>query len=295
MKVTRISFVVLAAWIFGQPYFSLGADENPQAAVPASGAAAAVKEVKEEAQPVSGAAAAAAASHGTAAEAPKPKYPPHTVVLKDAKRIPESGSSLIPLYRKENQLFAELSPSHFNRDFIVVISIARGIGQNPLLGGMSWNFGDDWVWQFRKVDDQVRVVRRNVRFTAAKGTPEDKAVDLAYTDSVLFSLPTVTIGPNGGTVVDLTQIFMSDLPQISRIMPGFSFAPNKSNYASVKGLPENVEIEVAATYASGGIFDLDSVADSRAQRSMSIIRSVHCRKRDIGRGWPMIASGISSR
>ena len=60
---------------------------------------------------------------------------------------------------------------------------------------MSWGFGDDWIWQFRKVDDHIHIVRRNVRFTAAKGSPEEKAVKLAYTDSVLFSLPIVTIEP----------------------------------------------------------------------------------------------------
>ena len=36
------------------------------------------------------------------------------------------------------------------------------------------------------------------RFTATKGSPEDKAVSVAYTDSVLFSLPILSIGPNGG-------------------------------------------------------------------------------------------------
>jgi len=44
---------------------------------------------------------------------------------------------------------------------------------------MSLGFGDDWVWQFRKVDDNIQVVRRNVRFFADRGSPESKAVDLA--------------------------------------------------------------------------------------------------------------------
>lgn len=223
-------------------------------------AAGAKPEAKQESPAgVSTPGGVAPAGAAAAAEAAKPKHPPHAVVLKDAKPIP----GFIPLYQKENQLFAELSSSHFNRDMIVVISIAKGIGQNPLFGGMSWGFGDDWVWQFRKVDDQVRIVRRNVRFTANKGSPEDKAVDLAYTDSVLFSLPTVTTGPNGGTVIDLSQVFMGDLPQISRVLPGFSFSPSKSNYAAVKGFKDNVEIQVAATYASSGAFELESVADSR--------------------------------
>ena len=42
-------------------------------------------------------------------------------------------------------------------------TIARGIGQQPLYGGFSWNFGDDWVWQFRRVGENIHVVRRNVR------------------------------------------------------------------------------------------------------------------------------------
>ena len=77
-------------------------------------------------------------------------------------------------HHKGNRLLAELNSSHLNRDFIVLISIARGIGKGPILGGMSWGFGDDWIWQFRKVDDRIHVVRRNVRFTATKGEPRGK-------------------------------------------------------------------------------------------------------------------------
>ncbi|MBX3413460.1 MAG: zinc-dependent metalloprotease [Pirellulales bacterium] len=200
-------------------------------------------------------------SGGESKPADKPKYPPFADVMKDAK--PTADPSLIKLYQKDGKLLAELKSNHFDRDFIVLISIAKGIGEGDLLGGMSWGFGDDWVWQFRKVEDNVHVVRRNVRFRADKGSPEERAVSLAYTDSVLFSLPTVTTSPSGGTVVDLTPIFMSDLPQISRSLPGFGFAQNKSTWAAVKGFEKNVEIEVAATYASGGSANFDTVPDSR--------------------------------
>ncbi|MEX2138122.1 MAG: zinc-dependent metalloprotease, partial [Pirellulales bacterium] len=266
MKAIRFPLIILAVGALSPWHALLVADETPQVSTPVTGAAAAVKEVKEtqeDAQPVSGAPAAAAAAQGGGSAATPPKYPPHTVVLKDAKRVPETGPGLIPMYLKENKLYAEIGGQHLNKDYIVVISIARGIGQAPLVGGFSWGFGDDWVWQFRKVDDQIRIIRRNVRFRAAQGTPEGNALGLSYTDSVLFSLPTVTIGPQGGNVIDLNQVFMSDLPQISMVMPGFGFAANKSNYAAVKGFASNMEVQVAATYASSGFFDLDSVADSR--------------------------------
>jgi len=192
-------------------------------------------------------------------DGPRPKVPPFAEVLQDAATI----EGLIRLYRKDDRLFGELGAGVLDRDLIVLISIARGIGEGRLLGGASWDYGDDWLWQFRRVENKIQIVRRNVRFTAAKGSPEERAVRLAYTDSVLFSLPVATVSPAGNVVVELTGVFMSDLPQISNALPGFAFARDKSSWAAVKGFRDNVEIEVAATYASSGIAKFDTVADSR--------------------------------
>ncbi|HZZ29424.1 MAG TPA: zinc-dependent metalloprotease [Pirellulales bacterium] len=197
---------------------------------------------------------------GSGSTAKKPKYPPYADFFKEAD---DPIPGLIKLRKKGGSLYAELSPSQLNRDFIVVISIARGIGRGMLLAGMSWNFGDDWIWQFRKVDDYIQVVRRNVRFTAAKGSPEERAVQLAYTDSILFSLPIVTTSPSGSYVIDLNQVFMTDLPEISQMLPGFSFSSQRSTWATNKGFADNDELEVAATYASSGMTEIDSVSDTR--------------------------------
>jgi hypothetical protein len=112
-------------------------------------------------------AAAAAAAQAAAQPTQKPKYPPFADVTKDAKPVP----GLIPTYQKGTKLLGEITPAVLGKDLIVLISIAKGIGQEPLYGGMTWGFGDDWLWQFRKVDDRILVVRRNVRFTAKKGSP----------------------------------------------------------------------------------------------------------------------------
>jgi hypothetical protein len=192
------------------------------------------------------------------ADPPKAKHPPYAEVMAGA----ESIEGLIKLNRKDMRLFAELSPNDLNKDFMVAIAIARGVGQTPLIGGMTWEFDDTWVWQFRKVEDRIQIVRRNVRFRATKGTPQEKAVYLSYTDSILFSLPIVTESPSGAIVVDLTSVFMSDLPQFSRVLHGFGFAADRSTFSQVKGFKDNVEIEVAATYASGG-GDIETIADTR--------------------------------
>jgi hypothetical protein len=199
--------------------------------------------------------------HASSSSESKPSAPTpeHVRILKDAKAV----SGLWNLHQKGEKLYWEIGSGDYSAEYIVLISISRGIAQGQLLGGMSWGFGDDWVWQFRKIGENVHVIRKNVRFKATANSPESKAVAAAYTDSVLFSLPIVAKGPKGGDLVDLSQVFMTDLPQISRVLPGFSFSSQKSNWAGVKGFSDNVELEVAATYASSGNMELDTVPDSR--------------------------------
>ena len=91
----------------------------------------------------------------------KPTPPAYASILKDRQK-----SGLWTVYQKGQNLYWEIGSGDYSAEYIVLISISRGIGQGPILGGMSWGFGDDWVWQFRKVDDNVHVVRKNVRFKA---------------------------------------------------------------------------------------------------------------------------------
>lgn len=184
---------------------------------------------------------------------------PYATLLKDFTRLP----GLIPLWRKDDKLYAELPPQLLDKEFFVLTSISRGIGERSLLGGLSLGFGDDWVWQFRKIDDTIHVVRRNVRFFAAKGSPEQKAVDLSYTDSILFSIKIASTSPTGGLVIDLAPIFLTDLPRLAAALPGFSFARDRSTWGRIKAFPDNVELEVAATYGSSGATRIDTVPDSR--------------------------------
>jgi hypothetical protein len=46
----------------------------------------------------------------------------------------EKIDGLIPMYRKGNRLLGELGGSQLNRDFIVLISIAKGIGKDQFKG-----------------------------------------------------------------------------------------------------------------------------------------------------------------
>ena len=186
--------------------------------------------------------------------------PPYAAVLGPS---PTTLTGLLAVHKKGEQVFFELQGGDYSSEYLVLMALCRGIGQGQLLGGMTLGFGDDWVWQFRKLDDKVHIVRKNVRFKATPGSPESTAMKFAYTDSVLFSLPIIAKGPKGGDLIDLTPVFMSDLPQLGQMLPGFGFSPQKSTWADVKDFEKNLELEVAATYASGGTAEIETVPDSR--------------------------------
>lgn len=170
----------------------------------------------------------------------------------------------IPLYSKDNHLYAILKPGDLDTDLIVLISIARGIAQRPLFSGATWEFGNDWVCQFRRVGDRVHFVRRNVRYRADPGSPEAIAVQEAYSDSILNALPIVAEKTDGSVLVDLSTALLSDLPNIQKMLPGFEFCAEKSSLANVQGFAKNIELQVDATYTSDGTTDLEAVPDSRS-------------------------------
>ena len=162
-------------------------------------------------------------------------------VLPDARKI----EGLLTFYQRKERLLAEIKSSNLNTDYLIGIAVARGSGSS-VIGGITQQFGgNDWLWQFRKVNDSIQVVRRNIRFKADSGTPEARAVEVGFSDSVLYSLPIIAAGEGGGDVIDLAPIFMSDLPRLGI----GSFDRSRSTWGDVKGFPNNMEFRVNATYS----------------------------------------------
>jgi len=200
----------------------------------------------------------AAPADAAAAAQPKPpnKFEQAT---KDAKKV----EGLFNVYYKEQQVLVELKSSQLNQDFLMLTSIARGVSSGMVIGGMSW--GDDVIWNFRKVGDKMHVLRKNVRFKAKPGSPEANAVKFAYSDSVLYALPIVADGA-GTHLVDMTRVFMSDDEQIGRQIGG-NFVPDRSTVAKVKAYDRNVNIQIAAVYQGNpAAGSLETVPDVRGMQ-----------------------------
>jgi hypothetical protein len=204
-------------------------------------------------------AALAAAKSASSGEHPKSKL---ELVTDGMKTAGENG--LFKMWYNDQRLLILIKSSDLDKEFIVLTSIAKGISRNDVIGGMYLGFDDDVIWVFKKIGDNLHVVRRNVRFLANPGTPEADAVSMAYSDSVLYSLPIVT-DAEGGHVVDFTRAFMNDDQMIGRSIgapgPPFHFVSDRSTWAKIKVFKDNAELRVAAVYS--GMQNLQTVIDPR--------------------------------
>jgi hypothetical protein len=187
------------------------------------------------------------------------KFRDFAEVTKGAEKI----DGLFTLHRKDEHLYAEIRPHQFDQPMLAPIAIARGMAMagNPL------NFGDEWVLVFKRAGDKVQLIRRNIHYKAPSGSPLEKAVKQNYTDSILMALPIVSINHMGGqtVVIDLADIFFTDFAEL-----GFGFVDrNRTTWHQIKGFPNNIELEVEATYSGGGrnfrFGGDDGVADSRGR------------------------------
>ena len=207
------------------------------------------------------AAIAAAKSATASSEHPKSKLDLVTEGMKTAGET----NGLFKMWYNDQRLLILIKSSDLDKEFIVLTTIAKGISRNDVIGGMYLGFDDDVIWVFKKVGDNLHVVRRNVRFLANAGTPEADAVSMAYSDSVLYSLPIVT-DAEGGHVVDFTRAFMNDDQMIGRSI-GFVPVPRSISSPTVRRGPRSrpsrimPSCRVAAVYS--GMQNLQTVIDPR--------------------------------
>jgi hypothetical protein len=218
---------------------------------------------------LAGAAPARAADKKPASPAPaatpeKP-YGDWKKLTKDA----EVQHGFFTLYRKRENLYLELKTSQLQAPFLSIVSFARGIGSNFLLGGLPL---DDRVLQFERAGDHVLLVEVNERFTSPKGSPIDAARELSIGNSVVASLKIESEQDSTKTLlVDLAPVVVSDVTDLAeRMRQGLGgksvrFDNTRSALGKVKCFADNSEVEALLTFTPNdrtGV-GLESVPDNR--------------------------------
>ena len=196
-----------------------------------------------------------------AKETPKPDFPPIDEVIEDGKKM----EGFFNLYKKKESLFLEVPSSMLEKPFMLNVSFAGGIAQGYLVSGMT---GFETILYWKVADNKLFLVDKNVRHVAGKPGPISSAVEEGFADSVIAALPIK--GKSGGTyLVDIGDFLFTDYAEVGRVLSmmaggGYSLDRNRTTWGIIKTFPHNVEVEVAATYATSSARDIRTVSDARS-------------------------------
>ncbi len=177
-------------------------------------------------------------------------FKPFSEVTKDTEKI----QGLFTLYQgKEGKLYLEIQPEQLDTNFQLTLSLSHGMGDAGILTGSPL---DDYLFQFRRVNDEIQFIRENPYFRANSNTPLARAVKMDFTDAILGNFKILSIHPEKKSIlIDIGELVMSDLPDLSRalnqaVKGNYAFDPSKSSIDEVLAFPENVEIDVKANFAT---------------------------------------------
>ncbi|MEG3941293.1 zinc-dependent metalloprotease [Microcoleus sp. S36b_A3] len=196
---------------------------------------------------------------------------PFDQVVKDAQQL----EGLFTLYRNQatNKVYLEITPQQLDKKFLCFVTLASGLGEGGIFSGLPIG---DFLFQLRRVQNNVQFVIPNINFRTSPGDPQAGSVERAFSESILYSLPLKSIHPQRQTLlIDLGDLLMSDkrdLPGIKAILPmilgaSYSIDEDKSSFKDVKAFPLNVEIATIYGFSSdndSAVNYLPSIPDSRA-------------------------------
>ncbi len=183
----------------------------------------------------------------------KEEFPKFDEVVKDYEKVVstlDGTPSLYTLYRREKdqQLLAELPRNFEDQRLFFAMTIASGTPWAGLQGA-------DIYCYWKRYDKQIALVQPYLGTRSSGDLASRDSVEQLFTDTVLLSVPIVTMGPGGGPVIDLDALLVGQAHKFfGPIARGLN--PKLATIQTAKAFPQNVEVSIEAPIAgmSGGGF-----------------------------------------
>ncbi|MFN6518775.1 MAG: zinc-dependent metalloprotease [Nostoc sp. CreGUA01] len=199
----------------------------------------------------------------SAKPAPKDDLEAFDEVVKDT--VKQGG--LFTLYRnkEKNKIYLEIKPEQLNKNFLAAATLESGIGERGIYSGMPLQ---DFLFYFRRVDNNLHFAIRNVNFRTREGDPQVRSLARSFSDSVLYNISIKSIHPERKTIlIDLGDLLLSDLAGLSLSL-GVPGATDQSYFGTSKAFPQNIEIESVLNFSGGAgreseVPTFASLADNR--------------------------------
>lgn len=155
---------------------------------------------------------------------------------------------------KTGKLWLEIA--RFNEEFLYQVSLASGVGSNPI-GLDRGQLGGEHVVYFERIGPKILLVQPNYKFRAlSEDARERNTVRESFAPSILWGFK-IAAEENGKALVEATDFFLRDahgvIEQLKNTGQGnFSMSADRSAFylPHTKSFPENSEIEVTLTFTS---------------------------------------------
>ena len=176
---------------------------------------------------------------------------------RDAQELP----GLFHLWQRDDKVYIELAPDQLDKMYFFSTNMDQGLGESRFLAGsmtssLTRKFGGPAIVVFRKVGGSIQLVARNVKYTAQPGTPEARAVEDAFSDSLLSTAPVISQPhPDRKSIlVEANTLFFADLPGAAPRLEqayrqSYAFDSRNSSFREVRSTSDFASFSVTAHYA----------------------------------------------
>jgi hypothetical protein len=186
----------------------------------------------------------------------------------------EKAEGFLDFYKTDDKLFLAVPEEKLDKDFILNFKIARGIVAAGLYGGTMLNIFEAEIVALQKRENKIFLVNKPHRYTADEGTPQARALDLTYGESVLETASIEATNSDGVMLVNVYNWFVGDLSNISQRVqravstrpgqPGrASFERGRSHLELVESFPKNANVQAKLTFRNQEESGPRTVADHR--------------------------------
>jgi hypothetical protein len=213
---------------------------------------------------VGGLAGPATAQAPARASAPPANQAPAANTFEALTRGATRTAGLVPTWRKQDKLWLEIPAALFGQPLFLSPKLASGIGEGGVLGGLMqsrWaTVGrPQWV-TFRRTPQGVQLLAVNASYIATAGTPQARAVEAAYSPSLIAAAPALNTADatNGPVLVDASALWLNDWLGIGaqlqgRYRQGHAFDARQSQVLHAHQVEGSTVFEVQQHFATASI------------------------------------------
>lgn len=154
----------------------------------------------------------------------------------------------VSVWRKDDSLYFEIPSALLGRDFLWQIE-----AKETPSGGYNGTAAGDSVVRWDRRENRILLRKMFFNNRAISDGAISRAVAQSNVNPIVRAFPIRSVSPEGNVLIDVSSIFLSDVPELSarQLFGGGNMDRSRTFVERVNAFPENVNIDILATFTGG--------------------------------------------